>query len=103
MAEELRAAAVALDAEVIERFVPLSFLCFFVVVVPKVADWFTAAEAAYRDYHDASEPQVVFKPLGRSRMPFEAFFKIYYIENNTAFLYLPPITIFKKHQTADAI
>ena len=63
MAEELRAAAVTLHAEIVKRFLSLAFLCLILVVVPELTDWLAATEAAHRDNHNSSEPQVVFKPL----------------------------------------
>ncbi len=51
MAEELCAAAVALDAEVVERFLSLSFLGFLAVLVPEVAYRLSTAEASDGDDH----------------------------------------------------
>ena len=64
VAEELGAAAVALCAEFVHSLLSLTLLCLFSVLLPEVTDWFTAAKAANRDNHRASEPRFVFKPLG---------------------------------------
>jgi hypothetical protein len=60
----LRAAAVALDTEVVKSLLSLAFLGFFGVFSPELADWLSAAKAAHRNNHRSSESEAVFKPLG---------------------------------------
>ena len=62
--EELGTAAVALCTKLVHCLLSLAFLCLLSVLLPEVTDWFTAAKAANRDNHRASEPRFVFKPLG---------------------------------------
>ena len=64
MTEQLAAAAVSCDTELVESLFALSFLRFFLVVLPEVTNWFTAAEASHRNYHETGESRGVFKPLG---------------------------------------